>query len=335
MKLKANRIGWLAARAGLLLAAAMGVSCGGGTQGNSFTAKRVFAFGDESSVINADGSKYTVNALKTDNITLDCASNPIWVQSVAALYGLVFPECNVGLVPVAAPASRIYAASGAKVADLAAQIDRQVAVGGFAADDLATVLVGSNDIVAQFARYPGVPATQLADELKLTGGLVAGQVKRLADLGAKVLVSTAPDLGRAPFAGDRSAGSTNLNPAVLALLSTAFNDGLLAEVAKQVNDGHKVGLIQLDTYLQAVDNARINGGGTFANTTLAACLPSAPLPTCTSLTLGTDAAAIPPPAVVSNASAATWLWADALHLSAGGQAGLGALASSRAQNNPF
>ena len=336
MTLKLNRSVRLAAGAGLVLAASLVVSCGGsGNAGNSFTAKRVIAFGDESSVINADGSKYSINALQTDNVTLDCASNPIWVQSVAANYGLVFPQCNVGAVPAPAPASRIYAFNGAKVADLAAQIDLQGANGGFAADDMATVLVGSNDIVAQFARYPGIPAAQLADELKATGGLVSGQVKRLTDLGAKVLISTVLDLGRAPFAGDRSAGSTNLNPGVLTLLSTAFNDGLLAELAKQVNDGHKVGLVQLDTYAQAVDNLRAAGAGGFVNTTLVACLPAAPLPTCTTLTLGTDAAAVPPPAVPASAAAATWLWADALHLSPGGQAGLSSLAVSRAQNNPF
>ena len=336
MTLKLNRSVRLAAGAGLVLAASLVVSCGGsGNAGNSFTAKRVIAFGDESSVINADGSKYSINALQTDNVRLDCASNPIWVQSVAANYGLVFPQCNVGAVPVASPASRIYAFNGAKVADLATQIDLQVANGGFAADDIVTVLVGSNDIVAQFARYPGVAAAQLADELKATGGLVSGQVKRLTDLGAKVLISTVLDLGRAPFAGDRSAGSTNPNPGVLTQLSTAFNDGLLAELAKQVNDGHKVGLVQLDTYVQAVDNLRAAGAGGFVNTTLAACRTTAPLPTCTTLTLGTDAAAVPPPAVPASAAAATWLWADALHLSPGGQAGLSSLAVSRAQNNPF
>ena len=337
MKSKMSRIGRFATGAGLVLAATLTVSCGGsgGTQGNSFTARRVIAFGDESSVIKADGSKYSINALKADNVTIDCASNPIWVQSVAANYGLVFPQCNVAAVPVPSPASRIHAVNGAKVADLAAQIDMQVADGGFAADDMVTVLVGSNDIVAQFERYPAVAVSQLADELKLSGGTVAGQVKRMADLGAKVLISTVPDLGRAPFAGDRSAGSTNLNPGVLTQLSSAFNDGLLAELAKRVNDGHKVGLVQLDTYVQAADNLRARGGGGFANTTLAACLSTAPLPTCNTQTLGTDAAAIPPPAVPASAAAATWLWADALHLSPGGQAGLSSLAVSRAQNNPF
>ncbi|MBC7480942.1 MAG: hypothetical protein H7337_03295 [Rhizobacter sp.] len=331
MKLKANRIRPVALCAGLLLACGVLVSCGGGgTQANTFVAKRVIAFGDEMSVINADGSKYTVNAvLTTDNTKFDCASNPIWVQSVAALYGLVFPQCK-GDVP--APASRIWATNHATVADLATQIAQQANDGGFASDDMVTVLVGSNDIVAQFNTYPGVPESQLIDNLKRAGATLAAQVNSLAERGAKVLVSTTPDLGRAPVAGDRSSGSTNVNPGVLTRLSAAFNDGLLGSLN---NDGRKIGLVQLDAYVQAVDSSRAAGGGLFINTTLGACLATSLPPACTTLTMGTDAAAIPPPTVVSTANGLSWLWADAIHLSAGGQSGLGAIATTRARNNPF
>ena len=325
----ARSLGW---RAGVLLSAALLTACGGGTQSNAFVAARVFAFGDESSVINADGSKYSINAVKADNVSLDCASNPLWIQAVAGQYGLVFPQCNVAAVPAVAPASRIYAANGALAGDVAAQIDAQVNSGGFAANDLATVLVGSNDIVAQFAQYPGVPEATLSANLASAGTALALQVNRLADLGVKVLISTAPDLGRAPYGGNRAAGSSNPNPALLSRLSKAFNDALLVRLT---NDGHRIGLIQLDAYVQAVDNARTAGSVTFVNTTLAACLSSAPLPSCTTQTLGTDAAAIPAPATPASASATTWLWADSLRLSAGGQTGLGALATSRARSNPF
>jgi len=157
-------------------------------------------------------------------------------------------------------------------------------------------------------------------------------VNSLAERGAKVLVSTTPDLGRAPVAGDRSSGSTNVNPGVLTRLSAAFNDGLLGSLN---NDGRKIGLVQLDAYVQAVDSSRAAGGGLFINTTLGACLATSLPPACTTLTMGTDAAAIPPPTVVSTANGLSWLWADAIHLSAGGQSGLGAIATTRARNNPF
>jgi outer membrane lipase/esterase len=97
------------------------------------------------------------------------------------------------------------------------------------------------------------------------------------------------------------------------------------------NDGRRIGLVLLDEYIGTVRKFGIG----FVNSTLAACLPTAPLPTCTTNTLGTDAAAVPPPATPASASAATWLWADDRHFSAGGQNSLGTLAAQRAQNNPF
>ncbi len=323
----------------LVAGAALLASCGGGSQVQTFNASRVIAFGDETSVINTDGSKYTVNAVIMDTTVspavpttaIDCAANPIWTQAVATAYGLVFPQCNPKAV--AAPVSRIYAANGARVADLSVQIDQQVASGGFVETDLVTILVGANDVVAQFAQYPTVGEAQLADALDAAGKAVAAQVNRVAGLGAKVLISTIPDMGLTPYAGSRATGTVNTNAAVLTRLSLRFNDALLANLE---NNGHKIGLVQLDEYLQAVERSRANGtGGAFFNTTLAACLPTAPLPVCTTQTLGTDANDIPTPTVVNTASGATWLWADNRHLSAGGQASLGSLAVTRARNNPF
>jgi hypothetical protein len=83
-----------------------------------------------------------------------------------------------------------------------------------------------------------------------------------------VIVSTIPDMGRTPFAGDRT-DTTNPNPGVLSRLSTRFNDALLANL---INDGHKIGLVQLDQYLMAVDNATLQRyEHPSANTTQAAC----------------------------------------------------------------
>ena len=126
-------------------------ACGGGERRRNFRATRVVAFGDESSVIvdtnfDANGSKYSVNATVSEtDATLACSLNPLWVQSVASLYGLVFPECNPAPTPVAAPTSRIRAAFGARAADLAAQIDAQQAESPLGAGDLVTVMIGANE----------------------------------------------------------------------------------------------------------------------------------------------------------------------------------------------
>jgi hypothetical protein len=305
-----------ALRAGMLAAAALLASCGGGEQVTTFHASRVIAFGDEMSVINADGSKYTVNALVAGSTTqIDCGSNPLWIQSVAAVYGLVFPQCPGS---VSDPVSRIYAANGATVADISDQIDQHLSNGGFAGGDLVTVLAGANDVVAQFQQYPAVGEDQLSANLTVSGAALAAQVNRLAGYGAKVLIVTIPDMGLTPFAGDRSVGSTDGNPALLTRLSTKFNDALLSNL---LNDGHKIGLVQLDEYLKAIDTAALRGQGSFNNTTQAACTVA--LPKCTTNTL------------VADAINSAWLWADSRHLGASGQASLGSLASTRAQNNPF
>jgi lysophospholipase L1-like esterase len=318
MKLNVIGSARAALQATLLASLALIASCGGGgTPASDFHATRVIAFGDETSVITADHKKYSVNAVLTDGSNaIDCVNNLIWIQYVASIYGLVFPECANGVVD---PVSRIYATNGAKVADLSGQIDQHINNGGgFTSTDIVTVLVGANDIVAQFAQYPGLGEPELLANLDAAGTALADQVNRIAALGAKVLVSTAPNMGLTPFAGDRSVNSTDGNPALLTRLSTKFNDALLARLT---NDGHQIGLIQLDEYLGVVDNATRLGSGTFTNTTLPSCAVA--LPDCTTNTLVPDAVNLP------------WLWSDGLHLSATGQTSLGSLAVARAQNNPF
>jgi outer membrane lipase/esterase len=302
--------------AGVIAAGMLLASCGGGQQVQTFHATRIIAMGDESSLINADQSKYTVNAILAGTTsTLDCASNPLWIQSVAAFYGLSFPQCPGD---DANPVNVILATNGATVADLGTQIDTQLSNGGFAAGDMVTVLVGANDVIAQFQQYPAIGEPDLLANLNAAGVALADQVNRLADLGVKVIVSTIPDMGLTPFAGDRSPGSTDSNPGLLTRLSARFNDAMLAELT---NDGHRIGLIQLDEFLDSTNLATSLNTGVFNNTTLASC--SIPTPACTTNTL------------VDDAVNSTWLWADSLHLSPAGQASLGSLAVARAQNNPF
>jgi outer membrane lipase/esterase len=310
-----------------LLASAMLASCGGGTQVERFVPTRVVAFGDESSLIDdfnadANGRKYTVNAIMADLVTLDCKANPIWVQYLATVYGLVFPQCNPDAV--VAPTSRIYAAPDAKVADIAAQVDQSIAASPFAAKDLVTVLAGANDILAEYAKFPGVDADTLEKNVEADGAALATQVNRVADAGAKVLISTVPDMGLTPFAIAEQAANTDTDrAALLTSLTARFNAGLRTSIE---NDGRKIGLLLTDELVQAIVKSPSASGG-FANVAAAAC--SAALPSCTTLTLVAD------PITALPASGDTWLWADDRHLSAGGQKGLGGLAATRAAGNPF
>lgn len=317
--------GWrrLALGAALGAAALLG-SCGGsGEQVSRFYASRVIAFGDETSVITSSGAKYTVNAVVSGTSRLDCATNPIWIQTIATLYSLAFPQCNPN--NVSSPQSRIYAAAGAKAADLEGQITQQEAFGGFASTDLVTILIGQNDVLAAYAQYPTLTEDQLEANLKVLGQQVAAQVNRVADTGAKVLLSTVPDMGLSPFGIKEQSKHGDVDrAALLTALTLAFNTGMRANI---VNDGTKIGLVLEDERLQTIDYYPSGYG--FTNVIDGAC--SVALPQCTTATMAVD----PSSTNGSLANGTTWLWADETHLSAGGQADFGQLAATRALNNPF
>ena len=307
--------------AALAAAVAALAACGGGQRVSEFGAGRVLAFGDETSVIDAAGRKYTVNALFADGSGIDCTANPIWVQILATSFGRVFRECP-GLVADAS--SRILAVPGAKVADLASQVDDLLAQQQtFGSTDLATVLIGQNDVLALYTGYDGSNADALVAQAEAAGAEVVTQVARIAGAGARVVLATLPDLGLTPFARGEGADRARL----LTRLSARFNVAtLLALFNRGLNDGHMIGLVRTDDLVrQIIPLASQNG---YTNTTDAACLPSAPLPDCTTATLVTDSAGTP-------ANANTWLWADDTHLSPRGHVNLGSVAVTRAHNNPF
>jgi phospholipase/lecithinase/hemolysin len=301
----------------LACAAAVAVlgACGGSTsQYETFVPKRLFAFGDEASVLIASGQNYSVNGLDASS-AIDCTALPIWVQSVATLYGFVFAECNPG--HVAEPQARDLAAAGAKVADVAAQVDSQVAAGGFRDQDLALVLIGQNDILELYAQYPLRSELDLLADAGARGRQLARLVKTLIDLGARVVVSNLPDLGLSPYAFTERSRNFDLDRAALITrLVTAFNEQLGANL---VLDGRFVGLMQTDVRIQAM----VKSPASFALVNVIDPVCTVALPDCTTATL------------VSGALPSQYLWADATQLSTGGQTQLAAMAIERATRNPF
>lgn len=317
--------------AGLLAATVLLASCGGGDQVSTFRASRVIAFGDEMSLLvdvnnDANGRKYTVNStVSTTDPTLECSFNRLWIQIVANHYNLVFPECNHGTNAVTAPSSRIRAGVGARADDLSTQIDAQLAESSFRDGDLATVMIGQNDILALYAQFPGASESQLSGAAEQAGAAVGEQVNRLADAGVKVLLSTIPDTGVTPFAAKEKAAHTDTDrAALLTRLSNRFNGRLRATID---NDGRRIGLILLDELVSAIGKFRGLNGFNNANTgacdlTRSTLTPPSSLD-CSNLTL------------IPGASANSFLWADDFNLSAGGQNSFGQLATQRAETNPF
>lgn len=305
-------------RAVLTLVATLGLAaCGGGTsQYDAFVPGRLLVFGDDYSTLTQNGRRYGVNAVAADG-SLDCASNAIWVQSLASLYGFTFAECNSTSEPV--PKARMLAFAGAKVADVTAQVEAQVAAGGFRDRDLATVLAGANDIFELYSQSSSLAEAALIAEAQARGQRLARVVNRLVDLGVKVIVSDLPDLSLTPYARAESVLAGNNNPAALiSRLTTAFNEQLGVNV---VLDGRFVGLMQAQLRFQAIE--RYPSGYGLGNISTAAC--TVPLPDCTSATLVTD----------EQVDVTSYLWADDTRLAPSGHSQLAALAVDRAQRNPF
>ena len=291
-------------------------ACGGGTsQYDPFVPGRLLVFGDDNSTLTPTGHTYSVNGVSSATGALDCTTSPIWVQTLASIYGFTFAECNPTFEST--PKARMLAYAGAKVDDVAAQVEAQVAAGGFRDKDLATVLAGTNDIFELYAQWPSLGEDVLINEAKARGLRLAKVVNRLVGLGAKVIVSDLPDLGLTPFALAQNAlGGSVDRAALISRLTFAFNEQLGVNL---LLDGRFVGLMQAQLRFQGIARAPAAFGLT--NITQGICT-TAP-PDCTTSTLATDA-------VPSN-----YLWSDDTHMAPGGHAQLASLAVDRARRNPF
>ena len=321
-----------ASGAAALLSAGLLASCGGGGQITPFAPTRVLAFGDELSLIQADGSKYSIDAFKQitvngvltdDPPALDCVRNPLWIQTVAAGFGLAFDRC---LGTATAATGQVRAQLGNKVADLPAQI-AGVTGAALGEQDLALVMVGMHDVLELYAQYPTVDQGTLLAQAGSRGKSLGSQVNALARSGPAVVVLTVPDIGKSPFALAQNTSSGDATRAAfITALVEKFNNSMSVEL---INDGRLIGLVYADIEIQNMVKFPTTYG--LVNVVAPACLGSAVLPACTSATLV-------PADTVTNAAAATattWLWADSLRLSPAGQARLGTLAAARARSNPF
>jgi len=302
-----------------LTAAVVLSACGGGngTQIQPFHPTRVVTFGDESSLITPQGQKYTVNGVDATTGLVDCAANPIWVQTLAAAYGLTYPQCDPN--HTAAPAGLMLAAEGSKVADVQNAVDKYFSVNYFTDKDLVTVLVGQNDILELYNQFPAQSLDSLSAQATQRGQALAQTVNRIAAAGGRVIVSTLPDVGLTPFALAETVahGDTNRGT-LLTALTTAFN---LAMRTSLTNDGRNIGLVLLDETVQSM--VKFPQAYSMTDVTDPACLPNVIVQNCSTRTL------------FPNATGDTWLWANNLLLGSGGQNRLGYLALTRAQNNPF
>lgn len=250
--------------AGAVLALAAGLAaCGGGDRSQPFKPTRMVSFGDEYSTVGSNGARYTVNyRLTTDTAnTFSCTANPIWIQYLAAHYGLTQPGCVVSVAPTALT----RAAAQAKVAQVSSQIDSFISSeGGFTKNDVVTVLAGANDIRAAYQLYPTTPLATLRATVTAAGQALGTKTKTITATGARVLLITVPDLGLTPYAIAENGSSTNADQfqsldcgsdpgsnrqKVLSVLTACFNNGLRTTIE---NDGNKLGLVTADQLIRLI-----------------------------------------------------------------------------------
>jgi outer membrane lipase/esterase len=323
-----ENLGRIAMRAvaGLVAAGSLATlaSCGGGTyQVTAFAPARVLTFGDESSRLEgSQGLKYSINGVVNASHQTDCTIAPIWNQTVANSYGLIYANCN----PTASNVTNAIDLTtvNATVDDVVSKVAAFQAGDTFNYNDLVTIWVGTHDILNEYqANGAGDQATLLAN-MRSQGATLANVVNSIAAAGGKVLLLTVPDLADSPFGYAESQRGDFDRLKLLSQMTTQFNLGLRSNI---VNDGSKIGLVLVD---DLVHNVARNPGGfgliQLANQT-AGCLDTAPLPTCTPDTLRSDP--------VTGQETTGYMWADATHLGSVLQTQIGNQASNRAHTNPF
>jgi outer membrane lipase/esterase len=307
-------------------------ACGGGKQAETFRAERVIVFGDESSALGKDGSKYTVNFLDAAGVR-NCAANPLWVQTVASSYGVVFEECNPAQVVAT---GRMRAAYGAKAQDLQAQVDTYLASSTVLKSDLVTIMAGTHDILAQFEAAPRANEADMLAAMDRAGTLVGDQVLRLSQAGAKVLVATVPDTSLTPL-GRQSPSADQL---LLTRLSSRLNDKLRVRLDADPNGGGRSGaLLAVDEDVKRfVISAGLPTG--FSDSATPACLELATVfptavPASASMTMPDRLLPTDCTSATANPLSGTWLWAGRVQFSAYAHGQLGQLAVLKLKANPL
>ena len=331
---------WLHAplRASVLATTVLLASCGGGTsQVEAFKPNRLIVFGDESSLLEDfvdgtgvhDGFKYGIND-RSSGSSGKCRVDPTVAQLVASHYGFVFAQCNPN-----AETPRAFSLSQrlATVDDPSLGLAQQRAnLPDLGPKDIATVMIGSNDIIALYERtLTGMTRTEAVAEAQRRGGHAAEQVNAILATGARALVMTVANLGVSPYA----ATANQTNPGASALLkdlTTEFNAYLRTRIDSAKYDGRNYGLVLADDIVSAMARSP----SSFLTSPAITNAPACPMPDVINPdSAATAALACDGSALVSGAVVASHLWATDRHLGPNAHNRIGSQAASRASSNPF
>jgi len=247
----------------------------------------------------------------------DCTNARQWMQILANAYGMGYNTA----CPADAAGAVSHAVIGAKVDDVIQQIEAHR--GELDSKTLVTIWAGQNDVIEQLAAYRATPGNlgNIKNELEARGVRLGQAVNRLLDTGARALIVSLPDLGKAPGAGADGVALTEM--------TEAFNRGFIG-VNGVVNDGTKIGLVKAFELIQDIERVPGDYG---MNVVQAAC-DSALFKTPVGAT-STSLLDCRQTTLIAGASLYSHLWASDFVLAPGGQARIGALAFERVNDNPF
>lgn len=280
--------------------------------------------------LNADGSS-TAPAKLDRVMTYFCDDSQIAAQRIAHNFGKGFadkcPRDNAG--------AKTYAAAGAKIADLQAQVNQAIGEGQLRKGSLAIVWIGQNDIIA-LAEDATTYVLQ-ADKLyqaKLRADSLAQVVKQIYRTGAKVIVVGVPGLGYSPWAVELGGATACDNTQVQCNLSVqALVDGFNQTLKRGDRDTGIKGLQDFVkrgrdyTFVDAADIVRSYALSASYTNTRGVCAGSKagdstawtravkPDGTLASLTAGVfEVQYCSGLTLVDGASAGAYVWADDRHL---------------------
>jgi len=175
--------------------AALLAACGSSSTESALTPERLIAFGDGFADVGQTGTRYTINDGSVNNWTLQVASHYGRPLAPVANGGLSYAQGNarVNATP--------DAAGSAATPTVVQQIDRFLASGRFAENDLVMLSAGVSDIIAGMAAVRAGTQTeeQYLANARQAGLDLAAQVRRLVQSGARhVMLTGTYDLGRTP-----------------------------------------------------------------------------------------------------------------------------------------